>query len=266
MNALHLFVSIVVYELDKPILGQCLRSLQNAIARSVQEGSLSGWSLTIVDNGRNGKSLNTFKSKNIRIVKNQHNVGYGSAHNQVIEDSTSEFHLILNPDVIIGPDYVSRTIEYFINNSDVVLTGPRGVTADGEDAFLCKRFPSLLVLFVRGLRYDWAGSLFRQQLAQYEYHDLPDSEPSEVELLSGCCMFARTQALQDVAGFDENFFLYFEDFDLSLRMRELGLVVFLPTASIIHLGGNSALKGFHHIQLFGRSALRFFQKHRWKII
>jgi GT2 family glycosyltransferase len=266
MNALHLFVSIVVYELDKPILGQCLRSLESSIARSVQANSLSEWSLTIVDNGKNGESLDNFKSENIRIVKNQHNVGYGAAHNQVIVGSTSEFHLILNPDVTIGIDYVSQTIEYLIGNSDVVLAGPRGVTADGEDAYLCKRFPSVLVLFVRGLRNRLAYSFFRQKLARYEYHDLPDSEPSEVELLSGCCMFARTQALQDVGGFDEHFFLYFEDFDLSLRMRKLGRVVFLPTASIIHFGGNSALKGLHHIKLFAQSAFRFFQKHRWKII
>jgi GT2 family glycosyltransferase len=79
-------------------------------------------------------------------------------------------------------------------------------------------------------------------------------------------MFARTQALQDAGGFDERFFLYFEDFDLSLRMRKIGRVVFLPTASIIHLGGNSAAKGFHHIRLFVQSALRFFQKHGWKIV
>jgi GT2 family glycosyltransferase len=79
-------------------------------------------------------------------------------------------------------------------------------------------------------------------------------------------MFARTQALKDIGGFDEEFFLYFEDFDLSLRMREVGRIVHLPTAKIIHLGGNSAAKGPHHIRLFVQSAIRFFQKHGWKII
>tara|TARA_B110000037_G_C16645177_1_gene312164 strand:- start:42 stop:461 length:420 start_codon:yes stop_codon:yes gene_type:complete len=138
--------------------------------------------------------------------------------------------------------------------------------SDGSDAYLCKRYPSLLVLFVRGLKQWWPYSVFEQNLAQYEYHELLDSEPSEVELLSGCCMFARTQALQDVGGFDEDFFLYFEDFDLSLRMREVGRIVHLPTAKIIHLGGNSAAKGPHHIRLFVQSAIRFFQKHGWKII
>jgi len=219
-----------------------------------------------VDNGKNGESLNTFESENIHILKNQRNVGYGAAHNQTIIDSTSDFHLILNPDVIIDLDYVSKTIELLTNNADVVLAGPRGVTSNGTEAYLCKRYPSLLVLFVRGLRQRWAYSFCGQRLAQYEYHDLLDSEASDVELLSGCCLFARTKALQDIGGFDEHFFLYFEDFDLSLRMQKMGRVVFLPTANIIHFGGNSASKGLLHIKLFVQSAIQFFQKHGWKII
>jgi len=227
---------------------------------------LSAWSLTIVDNGKNGQSLNTFVAENIRIIENLHNVGYGAAHNQAIISSRSEFHLILNPDVTVDLAYVSRTIELLTNNTDVVLAGPCGKAADGTAAHLCKRYPSLLVLFVRGLRQEWVKFFFRRQLAQYEYHDLLDSEPSNVELLSGCCMFARTQALQGVGGFDERFFLYFEDFDLSLKMGEKGRVVFLPTANIIHLGGNSSAKGLHHIRLFVESAARFFQKYGWKIV
>lgn len=266
MKALHLHVSVVVYELDKPILDQCLRSLEISIARCILESNLSAWSLTIVDNGKNNKSLNTFESENVCIIKNQRNVGYGTAHNQAIIDSNSEFHLILNPDVTMDLNYISKNIELFTNKTDVVLTGPRGVTLDGSDAYLCKRYPSLLVLFIRGIRQGWAYPFFRQKLAQYEYHELPDLEPSDVEVLSGCCMFARTQALQDVGGFDEKFFLYFEDFDLSLRMRKVGRVVFLPTANIIHVGGNSAAKGLHHIRLFLQSAVRFFQKHGWKIV
>jgi hypothetical protein len=266
MKNLHLQVSIVVYELDKPILDQCLRSLEKAIARCVLANKLSDWSLSIVDNGKNGESLKSFESENIRIIKNKHNVGYGAAHNQVIIDSTSKFHLILNADVTMDLDCVLQAIELLTKNPDVALAGPHGFKPDGTDAYLCKRYPSLLVLFVRGLRQKWAHHIFRQKLAQYEYHDLPDSEPSDVELLSGCCMFARTRALQVVGGFDKNFFLYFEDFDLSLRMQRVGRVVFLPTANIRHLGGNSASKGLYHIKLFAKSALRFFQKHRWEII
>jgi len=266
MTSFHLAVSVVVYELDKSLLEKCLRSLELSIVRCVQTKTLSSWSLAIVDNGGNRESLNAFESEKIRIIRNQHNVGYGAAHNQAITDSKSEFHLILNPDVIMDPDYVSETIEFCTNNPDAVLVGPHGITPDGANAYLCKRYPSLLVLIVRGLRQKWARSFFRQKLAQYEYRDLLYSEPSNVELISGCCMFARTQALQDVGGFDGHFFLYFEDFDLSLRMRKVGRVVFLPTANVVHYGGNSAAKGWRHIKLFTQAAIHFFQKHGWKIV
>ena len=151
MKALHLLVSIVVYELDKPTLDQCLRSLESSIAHCIKANKLSAWSLTIVDNGKNGQWLNTFVAENIRIIENQQNVGYGVGHNQAIIGSTSEFHLILNPDVTVDLSYVSRTIELLTNNTDVVLAGPCGKTADGTDAHLCKRYPSLLVLFVRAV-------------------------------------------------------------------------------------------------------------------
>jgi GT2 family glycosyltransferase len=140
------------------------------------------------------------------------------------------------------------------------------MTENGSNAYLCKRYPSLAVFLARGLNWGRVSTLFSQHLARYEYHDLPELSFSDVELLSGCCMFASTNALQRAGGFDDHFFLYFEDFDLSLRMKAEGRVVFLPASSIVHLGGNSATKGLHHIRLFVQSGLRFFRKHGWKII
>jgi len=261
----HLSISIVVYDLDEPVLKQCLQSLETAITKCMLSKRLSSWSLTIIDNGRNGESLNRFDSANIHIIENPQNIGYGAAHNQVMMSQESNFHLILNPDVVLAPDYFFQTIGLMASNTDVVLAGPKGNTAFGTNAHLCKRYPSLLVLFIRGLGQDWISILFSKQISRYEYHDLPDSGVSDVELLSGCCMFARTQTLKDVGGFDDSLFLYFEDFDLSLRMQKAGRVVFFPASNIVHFGGNSAKKGIHHIKLFVLSAFRFFQKHGWKI-
>ncbi len=92
-----------------------------------------------------------------------------------------------------------------------------------------------------------------------------DSEAVDVELVSGCCMFLRTQDAKAQGAFDETFFVYFEDFDLSITMRRVGRVVYAPSINIIHHGGNSAKKGFNHILLFARSAFRFFNKHGWKL-
>ena len=266
LKGIHLSISIVLYDLDETGLSQCLKSLNNAITQPRVAKKLSSWTLTIVDNGKHGESLNQFDSANTHIIGNAKNVGYGAAHNQAMMCQKSDFHLILNPDVILAADYFSLTLGLMASNTDVVLAGPTGNTSCGTNAYLCKRYPSLLVLFIRGLAQKRISTLFRKKIARYECHDLPDSEVSDVELLSGCCMFARTKALQDIGGFDERFFLYFEDFDLSLRMQEAGRVVFFPASNIVHFGGNSATKGLHHVKLFVISALRFFQKHGWKIV
>ena len=76
-------------------------------------------------------------------------------------------------------------------------------------------------------------------------------------------MYARTKALQEVGGFSDSFFMYFEDFDLSLRLHKVGRLVYLPKMHIVHHGGYSARKGWHHISMFARSGWKFFSRHGW---
>ena len=92
------------------------------------------------------------------------------------------------------------------------------------------------------------------------------AEPAQVLLASGCFMLLRTGPLQSVKGFNEKYFLYFEDFDLSLRLRECGQLMFLPSMVITHHGGYAATKGGGHIRLFVRAGFRFFNDHGWKWI
>ena len=104
-------------------------------------------------------------------------------------------------------------------------------------------------------------------MTRYEYRDLPTNDIIEsVELISGCCILARAKALQQCGGFDEKFFLYFEDFDLSLRMSEFGRLDYYPNMKIIHYAGNAASKGIQHIFYFLKSAARFYKKHGLRLI
>jgi GT2 family glycosyltransferase len=97
--------------------------------------------------------------------------------------------------------------------------------------------------------------------------DLPEQEPStDIPIISGCFMLFRTAALRSVGGFDEHYFLYFEDFDLCLRVHAEGTLAYLPSMHIVHLGGNSARKGLRHIVMFARSGLRFYCTHGWRLI
>ena len=77
-------------------------------------------------------------------------------------------------------------------------------------------------------------------------------------------MLSRGSVLKAVKGFDERYFLYFEDFDLSMRIRQQGRIAYLPTMKIIHGGGYAARKGFSHIRMFVCSAIRFFNTYGWR--
>jgi GT2 family glycosyltransferase len=138
--------------------------------------------------------------------------------------------------------------------------------AGGERQYLCRRYPSLFVLFLRGFAPAWMKRRFRPLLDRYELRDRMDAEVvRDVPIASGCFMFARRDVLAAVGGFAPEYFLYFEDYDLSLRIRRRSEIAYVGRVKIIHHGGEAAKKGSTHVRLFLASALRFFRTHGWKI-
>ena len=110
-------------------------------------------------------------------------------------------------------------------------------------------------------------SLQQIQASIGEMRDLPEIEESKgIELISGCFMLLDTQVLKLVGGFNESYFLYFEDFDLSIRMRKFGELVYAPNVRIRHSGGGASRKGLSHIFAFVRSSFRFFNTHGWRFL
>ena len=105
---------------------------------------------------------------------------------------------------------------------------------------------------------------FQDSLRSYEYRDQESCDEWDVECASGCFMFARTTALKSINGFDERYFLYFEDFDLTMRLKLLGRIKQVSRVQIIHNGGAAAKKGWRHLLYFAASCIRFFNSHGWK--
>lgn len=264
MSALNLSVSIVIYDLDSSLFQRVLRSLQASVKSAEAAGEINNFRLTIIDNGSNDTTLSSLIPSGTDLVQNDKNLGFGKAHNQALLTSDADIHLILNPDVILSENTISEAIRHFSENTDTVACGPLGTDDDGTNLHLCKRYPTVMDLFLRGFMPQAISDRFRNRLDRYEYRDLKATQAHEVILLSGCCLFVQTQTARDVGGFDPNYFLYFEDYDLSLRLAEQGKIRYVPQVRIIHHGGNSARKGLKHILMFCRSAGRFFQKHGWK--
>ena len=201
----------------------------------------------------------------LRLIHGHGNVGYGAAHNLLINELESDFHLMLNPDVVLDKQFLAVGINYLIGHKDVALIVPMASHKNGERQFLCKRYPSVFTLFVRGFLPRNSHKLFTKRLARYEMRDLhAERINDDIPIASGCCMLTRSSALTAIKGFDARYFLYFEDFDLSLRIRQQGRIAYLPTMKIVHGGGYAARKGFSHVRMFVRSAIRFFATHGWR--
>jgi GT2 family glycosyltransferase len=201
----------------------------------------------------------------VKLVMEADNAGYGAGHNAAQRDTASDLVLVLNPDTELSPEALDEALAFLASREDVVALNPRCVGSDGDAQYLCKRYPSLLVLALRALPFAVLRALFAQRLAHYEYRDLDPGLPAPVRLLSGACLLCRRSAFVTTGGFDERFFMYFEDFDLSLRLAEHGKVFYLPGMRIVHHGGHAARKGLRHSVWFLRSALRFFHRHGWRL-
>lgn len=121
------------------------------------------------------------------------------------------------------------------------------------------------MLLLRGFAPGFLRRAFQRRLSNYDMRDVCGAVHTvDVAIASGCFMLVRTSALRAVGGFDSDYFLYFEDFDLSLRLREQGRLVYDPAMRIVHHGGYAASKGRNHLGYFVRSGIRFFHQHGWR--
>ena len=268
---LNLSISIVVHSYPSEELFKTVERLSKSIEFAKSSGALGRADLSIVSNTRKPLNKEALSKQlsfpgEIKLQNNQRNLGFAVGHNQATQGLVSDLHLILNPDAFLEEDAIYRGIMLMYSQPSIAMLGPRGVTNQGLPAFLAKRYPSVLVLLIRGLNWRRLNEIFTEALSSYEYRDLPDNKESNVVLLSGCCLLVRTDTLKKVRGFDERFFLYFEDFDLSLRVAGHGRVVNAPSMVVTHLGGNTSKKGLKSIAYFIVSGVKFFFKHGWKFV
>ncbi len=200
-----------------------------------------------------------------RLISGHGNVGFGRGHNLAWRAVPADFHLVLNPDVALEPDAVDKALQYLLANARVVILAPEARGGSGERLYLCKRYPSVLDLALRGFAPAALRRSFRARLERYEMRDVLGEQPVKgVPIVSGSFMFCRRSALEAIGGFAEDFFLYFEDFDLSLRAGRLGELAWVPSVRIVHYGGEAARKGWRHVWFFARSAVTFFNRNGWK--
>jgi GT2 family glycosyltransferase len=275
-----LTVSIVTYRPDLVLLDKTLRTLATALGVARQEGLLRGANVALIDNTgvrataaavvKLGKECFRDTGVTMTYLHGHANIGYGTAHNLVMHGGSTNYHLVLNPDVELAADALASALRFFAAHADIGVIAPASFRADGSREYLCKRYPSFVDLAVRGFAPRLLRPLFKRRLARYEMREETNTLPegkvlSPVAIMSGAFMIARRKAIDATGGFDPNFFLYFEDFDWSVRLNRVTKSAYVPSVRVVHHGGRAAAKGLRHVAYFGKSAIRFFGKHGWKL-
>lgn len=268
-------VSIVLYHSDPEELRATLESLRESFSVARSAGLLDRATVWLIDNGSDdpaamerlaARALAPDDALRLAVLRGHGNIGFGAGHDLALARPGGAWHLVLNPDVLLDPAAITEGIRFLHDHPDVGLVTPRAVDPQGRRLFLCKRYPSLLALALRGFAPPGLRTRFRSLLDHYEMRDLAEHEPATgIPIASGCFMLARAGLLRAVGGFSARYFLYFEDFDLSLRLRRVADIAYAPSVRIVHAGGDAARKGWMHQRRFVRSAVTFFSTHGWKL-
>ncbi|KNH08820.1 Glycosyl transferase, family 2 [Candidatus Burkholderia brachyanthoides] len=269
MNEL-ISVSLVVYLPHRQLLERTLHTLVLALDRLCVAGQVESAPLYLVNNGTDESidwsELDSDERYKISVIEGQGNVGYGRGHNLAIERATSRYHLILNPDIELDGEALERALVFMEAHPEVGLVSPMVVDDHDHQQFLCRRFPTVFDLFARGFLPSTLRRRFADRLARYEMRDVINDRDIVMDppIVSGCFMLFRTDVLKKLGGFDLRYFLYFEDYDLSLRTHDVARIAYVPSVRVLHHGGDAARKGFGHIRMFAASAFRFFHRFGWE--
>ena len=206
----------------------------------------------------------------IELICNDCNVGFGRAINSALKKAGSEIVVLLNPDTHIYKGFFGQVVNYLIKNKNVAIVGPKIIEPNGEIQGSARKFPTPLTsLFGRKsplTRIFPNNSITKKEFVSFAYKG---TEPIKVDWVSGACMIVRKEAIVDVNGFDEKFFLYWEDTDLCKRLKDSGWdIIYYPSAKILHHAGKSSnTRPFFSTYHFHKSCFLLFSKHsRWPVI
>lgn len=278
MSQSHLCVSIVLYQTPIKQIKRCLESLVVSLAESFLASLHRDGTLILIDNSEVPLICNELRGWiqcefqkvgfEFKLIEGHGNIGYGSAQNKAIEKrsmSDDAYHIFMNPDVELEEKAIFSGLKYLSLHREVCMVSPSSLSFSGDRQFLCKTYPTVFDLLLRAIPWARFKQKFDVRMARYEMREISNNSlAKEVAFASGCFMLCRHDAISRIRGFDEKFFMYFEDFDLSLRLTKVGKLMYLPSMKIRHAGGNASRKGFQHVAMFIRSAARFFNKHGWR--
>ncbi|HMT00092.1 MAG TPA: glycosyltransferase [Saprospiraceae bacterium] len=253
-------LSIVIVNYNvRHFLTNCLDSIEKSKKMGFQVETI------VVDNASIDGSISAIHASfpEVILIENKTNVGFGKANNQGFSVASGQYILALNPDTILQEDTLSRCWQFMESNRDCGVLGVKMV--DGSGTYLPESKRGRPGLWNAFCKFSGLTALFPKSkwMSGYYLGHLDEDQLQEVDVLCGAFMFFRSEALLPCKGFDEDFFMYGEDIDLSVRIKKAGWkVVYLPDTRIIHFKGESSKKAsFNYIKHFYQSMSIYVGKH-----
>lgn len=240
-----------------------MKSIKETVDTVLQFTDPEQFRLYVVDNG-SSDGTPEFIRKNypqVCLIETNTNIGFGSGHNIVLPMIESEYHIVINPDIIIRDNAIEKIVEFMDKNKDVGVVSPQICFPDGRPQILGKRKPHLKHLIASRMRDEENPS---KLLREYAMLDCDLTKVTDIEVATGCFVVFRTELFKKLGGYDEKYFMYFEDFDIARRANEISRVVYYPDATIYHVWGRESKRNTKLMIIHIKSMLRYFIK--WKTI
>ena len=211
--------------------------------------------LILIDNSPTDILKNEFIHPEIRYLFVGENIGFGSAHNLILNSINSEFHLILNPDVVFSPEVIPTLIKVLEEEENVSFVTPKVRYPNKEMQKVCRKHPTTIGLLNRRLGFSNAGSF------SDEYKDEDFEKIFYPDFIHGCFMLFKTVDFQNLKGFDMRYFLYFEDADICRKIDNMGKrKLFYPKVEITHQYRQGSSKSLKLFLWHTSSAIKYFLK------
>jgi GT2 family glycosyltransferase len=251
-------LSVVIVSWNvRDLLRDCLRSLRESPDGLDVE-------IVVVDNASTDRSAAMVREEfpGVKLVELMENTGYAAANNRGIEASAGRYVLALNPDVLVKPGALGTIVEKLDAQPRVAAVGPLNLDENDRVRASARRFPTITAMLYQHtlLRLAWP---LRAPYREYKMRDFRWDRELAVDQPMGAALAVRRSALKEVGGWDEGFFMYFEEVDLCRRIKDRGgEILFLPQSRIVHLGGRSTaqVRSKKQMMIF-RSMFRYFDQH-----
>ncbi len=247
--------SIVLYKNNFMLVQNTIKSLLRNEAVDI---------IFLVDNSPTDKLRELKIGPRIEYLHNPSNPGFGSAHNIAIQKAIaagSNFHFIVNPDIYFTDNVISMMVDYVEQNPDIGLMMPQILNEDGTIQNLPKLLPNPWSILLRKIKRP--SGYYTKFIEKYELRNVPQQHIYNTPILSGCFTLLNLKAIQEVGMYDDNYFMYFEDWDLSRRMHQKYKTIYYPLVSVYHGYESGANKSFKLFKIFIQSAYAYFNKWGW---